>query len=239
MPFCEYCGRPIADNEVCNCRNGEAPVAPPPVNINGQPVYGAPQGASQKKEGGLWWIWLIIVPVVLVFLIVLAMLAAIFVPAYIGYQKKAKISSANADASSLYKAVNTALVEFDEEGYNINGYFIISSDEDNNWNLPDYNFDLDDFYTRINNYYDKTSDLEWFVIVENGCATYSAASTDWSSERVGTYPSRATVDGPVLYGRYSASYGKYSLTKVYNEASKELDNKPKLDYDDYGSYSYF
>ena len=221
MPFCEYCGRPITENEVCNCRSGAVP-PPPPVYANGQPVYGTPQGAVQKKDGGLWWIWLIIVPFVLIFLIIIAMLAAIFVPAYIGYNKKSEITSANTKASSVYKAVNTALVEFDEEGYNVNGFYIISSDEEYNWNVPFEEDELEDFYKKINTYYNESDKYEWFVCIERGAATYSAEAESWSSDVVGTYPNRATVDGPRLYGRYSNEMNKMSLSLVYNQSSDQF-----------------
>ena len=108
MPFCEYCGKPIAEDEICNCKNE--------VNLSSDHNnYPPPQVTTQKNSGGLWWIWLIIVPVILLMLFIIGILAAIFVPAFIGYNKKSKVTSANANASYVYKAANTALVEFDEE----------------------------------------------------------------------------------------------------------------------------
>ncbi|MDO4863236.1 MAG: hypothetical protein Q4A05_03610 [Ruminococcus sp.] len=233
MPFCEYCGRPIGENEVCNCRSGEAPTPPPPVYVNGQPVYGAPQ----KKSGGLWWIWLIIVPIVLVLLMFLILLAAIFVPAYIGYNKKAKITSANASASSIYKAANCALAELDEEDNKINGRYIIASDPAYNQDVPLESFDLDGFYYKIENYSEDATDNEWFVIIENGMATYAAEAESWTSDTVGTYPSRATVDGPCIYGSYYTTSTRYRLSEVYDKSSSAFTNKSTYS-DDY-SYTYY
>lgn len=218
MPYCEYCGRQVAENEVCNCRSGAVPPPPPaPVYINGQPAYTAPQ--AQPKKQSLWWIWLIIIPMMLLVLFIGGILAAILVPTYIGYNKKAEITSANSNASSVYKAVNTALVEFDEEDRNINGAYIIASDKEYNWNVPFEDDDLAEFYKRINSYYNDSEKYEWFVCIEGGVATYSAEAESWSSEVVGTYPNRATIDGPRLYGRYSNEMDKMSLSLVYNRSS--------------------
>lgn len=52
----------------------------------------------------------------IVVIAIIGVLAAILVPTMLGYVKKSKISSANTTASSVYKAINTALVEMDEEG---------------------------------------------------------------------------------------------------------------------------
>lgn len=233
MPFCEYCGKPIAEDEICNCKN-EVKLSPP--YLSDQNNYYNPQVTTQKKSGGLWWIWLIIIPVILLILFILGIIAAIFVPAFIGYNKKSKVTSANANASSVYKAANTALVEFDEEGYNIEGFYIISSDENNNWNVPNNKFDINEFYNKLDKYYYDSDNYEWFVIIENGVATYAALSENWSTEIVGTYPIRATIDGPGIYGRYTAATNKYSLTRVYNEAAITLNDKLNNNSSNYSFY---
>lgn len=216
MPFCEYCGIPIKEKEICNCRNNEST---PNTHGSDTPVYSISRDTTQKKTGGFWWIWLIIIPSILFIFFIIAFLASIFIPFFIGYNKKAKISSVNDDASSIYRAVNCALVEFDGHDYNTNGYYIISSNESYNWNIPKTKFDIDKFYVFIDNYYDDSDNTEWFVIIENGCATYSATSESWSDEFVGTYPYSATVNGPVLYGSNTSSSVNYTLSQLYREAS--------------------
>lgn len=52
----------------------------------------------------------------IVVIAIIGVLAAILVPTMLGYVKKSKLSSATTTASSIQKAVNTALVELDEEG---------------------------------------------------------------------------------------------------------------------------
>ena len=52
----------------------------------------------------------------IVVIAIIGVLAAILVPSMLGYVKKSKISSVNSTASSVYKAINSALTELDEEG---------------------------------------------------------------------------------------------------------------------------
>lgn len=52
----------------------------------------------------------------IVVIAIIGVLAAILVPTMLGYVKKSKLSSATTTASSIHKAINTALTELDEEG---------------------------------------------------------------------------------------------------------------------------
>lgn len=51
----------------------------------------------------------------IVVIAIIGVLAAILVPSMLGYVKKSKIQSANSTASSVFKAVNSAATEFEEE----------------------------------------------------------------------------------------------------------------------------
>ena len=53
----------------------------------------------------------------IVVIAIIGVLAAILVPTMLGYVRKSKLSSAGSTASSIYKAVNSALTELDEEDY--------------------------------------------------------------------------------------------------------------------------
>ncbi len=55
----------------------------------------------------------------IVVIAIIGVLAAILVPTMLGYVRKSKLSSAGSTASSIYKAVNSALTEMDEEDYDI------------------------------------------------------------------------------------------------------------------------
>lgn len=64
----------------------------------------------------------------IVVIAIIGVLAAILVPTMLGYVKKSKVSSANSAASSVYKAINTALTELDEEGVDVGGTHILTWD---------------------------------------------------------------------------------------------------------------
>lgn len=64
----------------------------------------------------------------IVVIAIIGVLAAILVPTMLGYVKKSKISSANTTASSVYKAINSALTELDEEGVDVGGLWILKWD---------------------------------------------------------------------------------------------------------------
>ena len=51
----------------------------------------------------------------IVVIAIIGVLAAILVPSMLGYVKKSKVSSANSAANTLQKAINTTLIEVDEE----------------------------------------------------------------------------------------------------------------------------
>lgn len=62
----------------------------------------------------------------IVVIAIIGVLAAILVPTMLGYVRKSKISSANSAASSVYKAINSALTELDEEGIDVGGLWILT-----------------------------------------------------------------------------------------------------------------
>ncbi|MDE5569591.1 MAG: prepilin-type N-terminal cleavage/methylation domain-containing protein [Ruminococcus sp.] len=64
----------------------------------------------------------------IVVIAIIGVLAAILVPTMLGYVKKSKISSANSAAASVYKAINSALTELDEEGIDVGGLWILTWD---------------------------------------------------------------------------------------------------------------
>ena len=64
----------------------------------------------------------------IVVIAIIGVLAAILVPTMLGYVKKSKISSANSAASSVYKAINSALTELDEEGIDVGGLWLLDWD---------------------------------------------------------------------------------------------------------------
>lgn len=66
-----------------------------------------------KKRHGFTLIELIVV------IAIIGVLAAILVPAMIGYVKRSRISTANSAAKSVYNGLNTSMVELDTANYNV------------------------------------------------------------------------------------------------------------------------
>lgn len=55
----------------------------------------------------------------IVVIAIIGVLAAILVPTMLGYVTKSRCSSANANAKSLFNAINSSLVDLDSEGENV------------------------------------------------------------------------------------------------------------------------
>ena len=55
----------------------------------------------------------------IVVIAIIGVLAMILVPSMLGYVRKSKVSSANSAAATVQKAMNTSLIELDEEGVDI------------------------------------------------------------------------------------------------------------------------
>ena len=62
----------------------------------------------------------------IVVIAIIGVLAAILVPTMLGYVRKSKLSSAGSTASSIYKAVNSALTELDEEDYDTGDTYVLT-----------------------------------------------------------------------------------------------------------------
>lgn len=214
---------------------------PPPYPYNGQPYPNQPypnqpypvptfnqQLANPPKKSNAW-ILAIVIPLGIAALLIIAILAAILVPSMLGYTKKSKQSSMNSNASTLFKAGNTALIELDEEKKDIKGYYIISSDNSRNQAVP---FDVEKFREKTANYFDKIGEYEYFMVCRDGAVEYTAIAKSWGdkSDYIGTYPP-SNIDGIRLYRVDSSGYTygsssfskdtKMSLSDLYKDASKE------------------
>lgn len=101
---------------------------------------------------------------------------------YIAHSRQ---SSANSECKTIMTCYNFALIELDEEGVNPSGTFILSSDENKNYNVPD-DFSIEDLNEAIGYYYTIDEDCDYFVIICDCVCSYCAVSK--FEDTVGTYP---------------------------------------------------
>ncbi len=246
MPFCSNCGRQLGENESCNCQKSQAPspnqVPPPQPNNNvqpgfqqydqygrplftpqGQPIYYDAQGKAiiggQKKKKNSGCIIALCVSL-LIFLIIGLILAAIFVPAMLGYVKKSKTAAANTNAKTITTNIKSALVDMTEKGMTIDGRYIVCSDSSKNLYVDGEKLDFDTLYYTAREY-GSIDSYEWFVVIEHGAVTYAAANCSDNDDYVGTFPniSDARRGSPSYTGVYDDDA---DLDELYDAASSSL-----------------
>lgn len=157
----------------------------------------------------------------IVVIAIIGVLAAILVPSMLGYVKKSKVSSANSAANSLQKAINTCLVEIDEESQDASDITKIerSSKTANSVTITaGTNTALAakgaDTWTKISNYMEKANKLVFAADCKGGVCRAVAACLD--TTYTGTAPSGVvTVDN---YTKYSNNYSA-ALTEAIKKAS--------------------
>ena len=131
----------------------------------------------------------------IVVIAIIGVLAAILVPTMLGYVKKSKISAANSAASSVYKAINSALTELDEEGIDVGGDLILTytGGTTNKWASGTTTADTLDavkdtaFKRKVANFFaDITKERNVKAAISSGSCVAVACCAD--STYCGTYP---------------------------------------------------
>lgn len=133
----------------------------------------------------------------IVVIAIIGVLAAILVPTMLGYVRKSKLSSANSTASSVYKAINSALTELDEEGCDVGGDYICTyavSGGSGSWTisldgkLTDVDANKAAFETKVSNFFSDINKVKGGVqaAIANGSCVAIACASD--STYTGTYP---------------------------------------------------
>ena len=251
MPYCTQCGRYLFDGETCSCSSSDKSglnAAPPPQNNyqsgmqqtpppqygyqqqytvppNGyaqQPYpynygVGNPYAQPEKKSGAG-----IVLLVLGIFFLLIVIGAAILVPSMVGFVEKSKESSIKSTAHTFSKAATTTLIEMDEEGENIKGVYIISSNPEDNVAVP---FDVDRFYKGMKNYVFDSEKYEYFLVIRNGNTEYAAVSENWTkkTDMIGTWPAGTK---PRYYEKDSSTgkevKKKVNLDDLYWHAYDEL-----------------
>lgn len=125
----------------------------------------------------------------IVVIAIIGVLAAILVPSMLGYVTKSKIQSANSTASSIYKAVNSACTEFDEEDKVVNdGDLTVNTSAKtiSGTGTPSNVVAGDELYEAVSNYFGDISKCNGALIcVDDGmCAAVGVESGKY----FGTYP---------------------------------------------------
>ena len=138
----------------------------------------------------------------IVVIAIIGVLAAILVPATLGYVRKSTVSGANSAANTIQKAINTTLTEFDEEGVDIGQFNLVSGKGSGLTLSSDANQDNSGrFRNKIKNYMDKVDQYQIYAIIEGGVCQACACFKD--STYTGTAP--AGVVNPENYATYSGS----------------------------------
>lgn len=136
----------------------------------------------------------------IVVIAIIGVLAAILVPAMLGYVKKSKIQAANSAASQMVKAANSALEEMDEDptltSLPGDGWWAnLLTDADPNAgtgagkNGGDIKTDAATFYEYLTYYSDDAATAKYGVYIKDGVAVLGVAK---SGKYFGTYPAILT-----------------------------------------------
>lgn len=158
----------------------------------------------------------------IVVIAIIGVLAAILVPAMLGYVKKSKITSANSSAASLYDAINTVLTELDEEGYDTGSIesidhakdavtVTVADDADAPTGLPNGG----EVYKSIKEYFNEVKKVEFKSKIAGG--TCAAVAVKQDSTYTGTKPTVVTKKN---YKKYSNKLDA-ALTDAFKKADVE------------------
>lgn len=171
----------------------------------------------------------------IVVIAIIGVLAAILVPTMLGYVKKSKISSANSSASSVYKAINSALTELDEEGVDVGGLWLLRWDG-SKWQADMTIADALDstagngrFDQKVSNFFEDITKIKKAECAIKG-GSCVALSLQQDSTYTGTYPgSIVTTD---TYDAYSGDDYVDALKDAIMVASggKAAGTKSKTDH---------
>lgn len=157
----------------------------------------------------------------IVVIAIIGVLAAILVPSMLGYVKKSKVSSANSSASTLQKAINTALIEVDEETQDAGSITKIVSTKGNasctTTGLPTgYTDTL--VWAKIENYMEKAKNLQFEAKCEGAACVAVACRAD--NTYTGTAPGGVvTVDNYKSYNSTNDSNLSKALAGAVKKAS--------------------
>lgn len=169
---------------------------------------------TTKKVKGFTLIELIVV------IAIIGVLAAILVPSMLGYVRKSKVSSINTVASNVYKAINTALTELDEEGDDgVGSWVSLSYTKGGNAVTTADTASGEVVYNKILQYFSGLKKVDFEASLEGG-ACYAVAAKQ-NDTYTGTYPTGVvTADN---YDTYSGDLAT-ALTAAAGKAKGTEDS---------------
>ena len=154
----------------------------------------------------------------IVVIAIIGVLAALLVPAMLGYVKKSKIQSANSAAAEYCKAVSSAIADLEEEDKDLPATtagtpltFEVNSNGVS-FTSDDTVIDADTLLEYVKSYTDVASNAEFSVVIKDGAAIYGAAKEGkyyGTSPKVFTqknYPDDTDIDSAL-----EAASSKYEL----------------------------
>ena len=158
----------------------------------------------------------------IVVIAIIGVLAAILVPAMLGYVRKSKVSSANSAANTVQKAINTALVEIDEEDENAADYGDLFISQGSAATAGDDDLDYTKFDSKVKNYMDKIDKYYIYAHCDGGVCIAVACAKD--ATYTGTYPA-----GVISVDNYKSYQGtdKENLKAACDEAAEKLATEKK------------
>lgn len=206
MPYCGKCGKWLNEGERCDCSsladNGQNAVRESPCSEKYDPNFDPyirryvddPYMGAEKKSSKV-----LIFVVIFVILCILSLFAAsILIPAYYSRKKSErnkKLQSIAYDASALNKAADDTLYELNLQEVELQGLYFISSDSESNVAVP---FDAELFYDELADHLNKPlKDCQYFIVIRNGKAEYTATAYNWTEGLINTCPSQN--GSPVSY----------------------------------------
>lgn len=155
----------------------------------------------------------------IVVIAIIGVLAAILVPSMLGYVKKSKIQSANSTASSIYKAVNSAATEFEEEDkYIKDGPLTVSSNSIGAGATDSSQATDAELYAAVKNYFGDITKCNGAKVNVSGGMCNAVACK--SGKYIGTYPA-----GVVTAKNWASDYGNLSTDAALNSAFSKAVSK--------------
>lgn len=122
----------------------------------------------------------------IVVIAIIGVLAAILIPAMLGYVKKSKVTAANSSAASLYDAINTVLTELDEEGEDTGAIKSISYKKGDASVTVTTAIDGGEVYKSIKEYFNDVNKVDFESTCDGGVCIAVACKQD--STYTGTKP---------------------------------------------------